>query len=207
VAAVVAVVVISGQTGHGTPQASASRPGTPSAAPRSTSSAAPTGQASSRPSPGPAKPTVPVAVLPVTSVQVFGPNGTSDGDNPGLVASVIGGAATMPWHTKWYTTTHFGNLQSGTGLLLDMGSTVTITKVTLNLAAGSADVVIRVGNSPVPGALTEIAKGTDDGGTVSMSAAKPASGRYVEVWFTSLPEDSAGTYEEFVYGVQVTGRA
>jgi hypothetical protein len=28
----------------------------------------------------------------------------------------------------------------------------------------------------------------------------------VEVWFTSLPQDASGTYQESVYGVQVTGR-
>jgi hypothetical protein len=86
-----------------------------------------------------------------------------------------------------------------------MGKAVTVTKITLNLAAGSANVVIRVGNSPVPGTFTEIASGSGMGGTVSLPAATPASGRYVEIWFTALPEDATGTYQESVYGVQVTG--
>ncbi|HEY6787731.1 MAG TPA: serine/threonine protein kinase, partial [Trebonia sp.] len=98
------------------------------------------------------------------------------------------------------------SLQPGTGLLLDLGKKMTVTKVTLDLAAGSADVIIRVGNSQVPGTFTGIADGTGVGGTTSLQAARAASGRYVEVWFTSLPQDAAGTYQESVYGVQVTGR-
>ncbi len=145
-------------------------------------------------------------MLSVASVAAFGPEGTSDGDNSALAAYVIGRGGSRPWQTKWYGTPHFGNLQSGTGLLLDMGKTVTVTKVTLNLAAGSADVIVRAGSSPVPGTFTEIAVGNGIGGTISLSAATPARGRYVEVWFTSLPKTAAGTYQESVYGIQVTGR-
>jgi hypothetical protein len=147
-------------------------------------------------------------VLPVASVTAFGPDGTSDGDNPALAAFVITGDGTRPWQTNWYDTSHFGTLQSGTGLLLDMGKKVTVAKVTLDLAAGSADVIIRVANStvPVPGTFTEIAHRTGVGGMTPLPAAKVASGRYVEVWFTSLPPDASGTYQESVYGVQVTGR-
>jgi hypothetical protein len=202
IAGVVAVVALYSHQDEGTPKASAS-----SAAPARTHPSA-TVPATPRPTPGrPGKKLPPAVVLQVASVQAFGPNGTSDGDNPDEAASVISGATSHPWHTKWYATAHFGNLQRGTGLLLDMGSRVTVTKITLNLAAGSADVIIRAGNGPVPGALTEIAHGTVAGGTVSLPVARMASARYVEIWFASLPQDAQGTYQESVYGVQVTGRA
>jgi hypothetical protein len=207
-AAAVGVVVLISSNGTGTPKAS------PSTAATVRASAVGPGQASPRPSASPVmteeqgkakgKTAAPVTVLQVASAEAFGPSGTSDGDNSGLAESVISSDGTRSWHTKWYATAHFGSLQSGTGLLLDMGQTVTVTKATLDLAAGSADVSIRVGNTP--GALTQIADGTGVGGTVSLPAATPASGRYVEVWFSSLPEDGAGTYQETVYGVQVTGR-
>lgn len=206
-AAVAGIVVLASSNGNGTPKAS------PSTAATVRASAVGTGQPSPGPSASPSRTTVkakgktagPATVLSVASAQAFGPSGTSDGDNSDLAESVISGDGTRSWHTKWYATAHFGNLQSGTGLLLDMGKTVTVTKVTLELAAGGADVTIRVGNTP--GALTKIADGTGVGGTVSLPAATPASGRYVEVWFSSLPEDSTGTYQESVYGVQVTGQA
>ena len=215
-AAVAAVVVITSPSGSGTPKASASSVATVSANAGGTGLAG-TGQASPRPSATPSratgnakkrttsKITTPVAVLSVANVAAFGPDGTSDGDNPAMAAFVIADNGTRPWQTKWYGTAHFGALQPGTGLLLDMGKTVTVTKVTLEFAAGSADVIIRVGNSAVPGTFTEITDGNGVGGTVSLSAATPTSGRYLEVWFTSLPQDAAGTYQESVYGVQVTG--
>jgi hypothetical protein len=213
-AAVAAVVVLTSPSGSRAPKASASSAATVSTGVTG-SGVAGTGPASPRPSASPrrstkrttGKPTAPVAVLPVATVAAFGPDGTSDGDNPAMATFVIAGNGTGPWQTKWYGTAHFGALQPGTGLLLDMGKKVTVTKVTLELAAGSADVIIRVGNSPVPGSFTEIADRAGIGGTVSLSAATSASGRYVEVWFTSLPQDAAGTYQESVYGVQVTGRA
>ena len=211
-ASVAVVFVLTSHNGHGTPKASPSSAATVSTGVAGVGTGP--GVASPRPSVRPGKTrdkttgrtTARVAVLPVASVAAFGPDGTSDGDNPAMAAFVIADDGMRPWQTKWYGTAHFGALQSGTGLLLDMGKTVTVTKVTLNLTAGSADVIIRVGNSPVPGTFTEVAERTGIGGTASLSAAKAARGRYVEVWFTSLPQDAAGTYQESVYGVQVTGR-
>jgi hypothetical protein len=208
-ASVAVVLVVTSHNGHRTPKASPS-----SAATVSTGVAGPgisgTAPASPRPSARPSKTvrrtTARVATLPVASVVAFGPGGTSDGDNPATAAFIIAGNGTKPWQTKWYGTAHFGSLQPGTGLLLDMGKKVTVTKVTLDLAAGGADVIIRVGNSPVPGTFTEIAHGIGIGGTASLQAGRAASGRYVEVWFTLLPQDASGTYQETVYGVQVTGR-
>src|SRR5262249_10882083 len=130
-------------------------------------------------------------VLTVAGVVAFGPQGTSDGDNPGRAASVIEGSAAASWQTKWYRTAHFGSLQSGTGLLLDMGKTVTISTVKLKLAPGSADLKIRVGRTV--GSLVLAATRVGVGGTVYVHLATPATGRYVEIWFTALPRDTAGT--------------
>ena len=217
--AAVGVAVYLSSHGGGTPKASASSASTVTASAAGTGVAGlggdGTAQASPRPSAHPSatksettdKNSAPVEVLPVASAQAFGPDGTSDGDNPAQASDVVSGNSSQPWDTKWYATANFGNDQPGTGLVLDMGKTVTVTKVTLELAAGSADVIVRVGNTAVPGTFTQIVEGTGVGGTVSLPAARPASGRYVEIWFTRLPEDAAGTFQESVYGVQVTGRA
>jgi hypothetical protein len=209
---VAVVLVLTAHNGHGTPKASPSSASTVSTGVAGTggSGTAPTSpRSSARPSKTvrrTTRSTARVAMLPVASVVAFGPDGTSDGDNPAMAAFIIAGNGTKPWQTKWYGTASFGSLQAGTGLLLDMGKKVTVTRVTLDLAAGSADVIIRIGNSTAPGTSTEIAHRTGIGGMTSLSVAKAASGRYVEVWFTSLPQDASGTYQESVYGVQVTGR-
>jgi hypothetical protein len=36
---------------------------------------------------------------------------------------------------------------------------------------------------------------------------RPAHGRYVLIWFTSLPPDPAGTFQAKVYSLQPQGRA
>ena len=197
--AVIAVAVFA-LHGGGTPAASATSPATRAGtglASRPATTAPPArrraGGAGSR-----------ARVLTVANVVAFGPDGTSDGDNPGRAASVIEGGAVASWQTKWYRSAHFGSLQSGTGLLLDMGKTVTISAVKLKLAPGSADLKIRVGRTV--GSMVPAATRVGVGGTVYVHLARPATGRYVEIWFTALPRDTTGTYQETVYEVQVSGR-
>jgi hypothetical protein len=143
--------------------------------------------------------------LPIASAEAFGPVGTSDGDNPGEAPLVITGGGTRAWHSRAYLTAHLGGVQLGTGLVLDMGAQVTVSKVTLELATGTADVTIRVGNTAVPGTFTHMVKGTGVSGTVTLTAS-PVRGRYIEIWFTVLPRDPQGTYRESVYSVKVFGQ-
>ena len=42
---------------------------------------------------------------------------------------------------------------------------------------------------------------------VRLRLSRPARGRYLLLWFTRLPPDPAGTFQEYVYGLQVQGRA
>ena len=144
--------------------------------------------------------------LTAASVAAYGPDGTSDGDNPGA-ASRIGSAT--PWHSSWYATAEFGNLQTGTGLLLDLGRRVSVASVQLKLgAAPGADVQVRVGDSAAPDALTPVASAHDVGGTVRVRVRSPAAGRYVLIWFFKLPPAATpGQYQVDVYHVSVKGTA
>jgi hypothetical protein len=143
--------------------------------------------------------------LTAASVVAFGPEGTVDGDNPGIVSRVNGGE-TQPWYSSWYATPEFGNLKSGTGLLLDMGTAVNVSSVRLSLGSQpGADVQVRVGNSATLGGLTAVASAAGVGSDVRLSVTPPSSGRYVLVWFTRLPPDLQGQYQIDVYGVTVDG--
>jgi hypothetical protein len=165
------------------------------------SSAAPPATAVLTPSPA-------ARSLPVTSIVTFGPQGPADGDNPKIV-SRVNQAGSQPWYSSWYATPEFGNLQPGTGLLLDMGAAVDVRDLRLVLGrALGADVQLRVGNSAAPAALATVATATDVGGTVRLRAKSAASGRYVLVWFTRLPPNGQpGEYQVDVYGVTVDGTA
>ncbi len=146
-----------------------------------------------------------VQALVPANIAAFGPGGTGHGDSPQLARQALAGKAAGPWHSAWYTTPHFGNLQTGTGLLLDMGRTVTITSAWITLGNHSgADLSLRVGNSPALASLPPVARANGGGGLVQLKAA-PTQGRYVLVWFTKLPPDQAGTFQVSVYDVKLVG--
>jgi transcriptional regulator with XRE-family HTH domain len=166
-----------------------------------------TQQAAARPSsssPSPAG-SRPARALVPASIAAFGPGGTGQGDSPTLADQALAGKPAAPWHSAWYTTARFGNLQSGTGLLLDMGRTVTITaaRIALGSAAG-ADLALRIGNSPDLAALPPAAHADGAGGVIRLTTA-PTRGRYVLVWFTRLPPDQAGTFQVSVYDITLNG--
>jgi cytoskeletal protein RodZ len=191
----------------GTPSAPASVPGVQaSTALASTGLASPT-TASPTPTPTPSATPVAAQALSPASVAAFGPAGTADGDHPGQVAQAVAGDPAMPWVSEWYATANFGDLQSGTGLLLDMGRTVTVTSVRLSLGgAGGAGLQVRTGTRAALAELHPVATSSGAGGTVQLTLATPARARYVLIWFTKLPPDGAGTYQASVYRITVQGQ-
>jgi hypothetical protein len=171
------------------------RQGGPSQAPTASHAAA-------APSPAPVAPT---RTLTPVSVTAFGPGG---GDNPQRAHLAIDGDRGSGWHSDWYTSARFGNLYSGTGLLLNMGRAVTITRVQVNLGRVSgAAFQVRVGTRPAPAQLRPVARAGDAGGVVRLRLGRPAHGRYVLLWFTRLPVDPAGTFQAGVYNVRLAGHA
>jgi hypothetical protein len=147
----------------------------------------------------------PGRVLVPASIAAFGPGGTGQGDSPQLVHQALAGKAAAPWHSAWYATPRFGNLQSGTGLLLDMGRPVVITSARIALGhPPGADLVLRIGDSRALASLRPVARANDAAGLVRLKTA-PIRGRYVLVWFTRLPPDRAGTFQVSVYDIKLRG--
>lgn len=143
--------------------------------------------------------------LAVSAIAAFGPEGMSDGDNPGGASRALDDGA-QPWYSSWYLTAEFGNLQKGTGLLLDMGKTVTVSSVQLKLGGQpGAAVQVRVGNTAVLGDMFIVSTATDIGGTVRLPTEVAATGRYVLIWFTALPAIGQGKYQVSVYDATVDG--
>jgi cytoskeletal protein RodZ len=181
-------------------------PAAPSSAPAVQASTAQPSPTPPSPTPTPTASPVAAQALSAASVSAFGPAGTADGDHPGQAAQAVAGDPATPWISDWYATANFGELQSGTGLLLDMGRTVTITSVRLSLGgATGTDLQVRAGNSPALADLHPVATSSGPGGTVQLPLASPATARYVLIWFTKLPPDSAGTYQVSVYRITVQG--
>jgi hypothetical protein len=142
--------------------------------------------------------------LDVISVTAFGPNGTSDGDNPGLTYRILDLSTDQPWYSQWYATPEFAGLRSGTGLMLDLGTTETVTNLGLTLGSTpGTDLQVRVGSTPSVD-LPTVASASGVGGAVRLGT-NSAKGRYVLIWFTRLPSVGQGHYQVNVYSLSVNG--
>ena len=147
------------------------------------------------------------ALKPLSAVS-FDPYGDGLGENSQLAYLAIDGNPATAWNTQWYASPSFADLKPGTGLLLDMGRTVTISTVRVLLGkTPGADFQLRVGATA--SSLTDlrpVAHASDAGGQVSLDLTGPARGRYVLIWFTQLPPDgSSGTFQADVYNVSLEG--
>jgi Helix-turn-helix domain len=148
----------------------------------------------------------PRALTPA-SVAAFGPGGTGTGDDPQRAAFALGDDPASPWYSDWYTTANFGNLQPGTGLLLDMGRPVTVSSVLLSLGRiPGADLELRAGDTPALADLHRVASSRGANGPVRVSVTAPVRARYLLIWFTKLPPDPSGTYQVGVYKIRVQGQ-
>ena len=142
---------------------------------------------------------------PVRAVS-FDPYGDGQGQNNQLAYLAIDANPATAWHTEWYASASFGDLEPGTGLLIDVGRTVTISTVRLLLGSvPGADFQVRVGEVPSLTDLPAVAHASDVGGQVSLHLARPARGRYVLIWFTQLPPATSGTFQASVYNVGLEG--
>ncbi|HXL89821.1 MAG TPA: hypothetical protein VN969_12760 [Streptosporangiaceae bacterium] len=213
-AAILIVLVVAGYevtTRLGRSVAPAGRPvavaaHTPAAVVASTPAAAtPSASPSASPSPSPSpSATPPARVLAPVSASAVGPDGAS-GDDPVAAGYVIGRGSSTGWETDWYTTAEFGGLQTGTGLIIDMGHSVTIGKVTLTLGGiPGTDFEVLAGNTSTMSHMSRLAAQSDASGTVELTLTKPAQARYLLVWLTKLPPDGEGHYMGRIYHITVT---
>ena len=157
----------------------------------------------STPSPS-SKPTPRARPLAPVGAQPLGFSGP--GDDPANAHLAIDGNPGTAWRTDWYTSAAFGNLYPGTGLLVDMGRPVTITAAQIRFGpAHGGSFQLRVGRRPLLAALRPVAHGIP-AGVARLRLASPAHGRYVLIWFTSLPVDPSGSWRASVYDVRLQGR-
>jgi hypothetical protein len=110
------------------------------------------------------------------------------------------------WRKRWYTTVHFGNLRTGTGLLLDMGRPVQITNVRITLGtAADADLQVRIAASTTfEHAFRTVARAPPAAG---LTISGPTPGRYVLIRFTRLPPTSNGdvTFQASIHALALYG--
>jgi serine/threonine protein kinase len=151
-------------------------------------------------------------ILKPASAQSFNILGQSPTiEDPQDVLNPLTGASPA-WKTQQYQGPNFGGLKKGDGYLIDMGSTVKPSSVTVTFATpGDATATLYVSNTnksssnttfPQSG-FTAITKPAQVSNTYTFTSDSSATGRYIIIWFTNLPPSN----QESIAKIVVRGTA
>jgi hypothetical protein len=126
------------------------------------------------------------------------------------VPKTYDGKQTTTWTTMSYNSAEFGDEKPGVGIVYDLGAVTTVSKVTVSVRRDPYDFEIRVpsgdtSESPADPDDWEAqgeAKDTD-GETVTVQLAAGVRTRYVMIWLTKIPKESAGKYRGEIAEVSI----
>jgi hypothetical protein len=166
------------------------------------------------------------AVLTPVTDSTFNIYGSPPGNTENQVTApyAIDGSLSTDWSTSYYIgSPHFGGLNKpGTGLLLDMGKEVRLSQVEVLFSSpGLTTAQIYLGNSAALsktalGDFTLVSPPVSAAGDHKFPVSSQATGRYVLIWITSLPQltkvptgaqPGRTYYEGQIYNVVVRGSA
>ncbi len=146
------------------------------------------------------------------SSEVLKPVSATAVDNEGEAAAAIDGSATTDWHSQFYIGNPvFGGLKKGTGLLIDMGTQAKLSQVQVQFSSSCCTAVnVDIGNSDSAASesgFSTVASSSKASGSTKFTVSSSAKGRYLLLWFTSLPplQGNSNEYEAQVYNVVVRG--
>jgi serine/threonine protein kinase len=172
---------------------------------------------SASPPPGRTQSTSPAAAADVllkpVSADTFDPVST---DDPGGAHYAIDGSASTFWHTDYYLGhSVFGNLKTGTGLILDMGKQVRLSQVMVQFGTVCCThAEIEIGNNDTQTAstlktFTELQSSSTAVNATTFDTTKNTTGRYVLIWITDLPLEAGynNQYQALIYNIVVHGSA
>ncbi len=145
---------------------------------------------SSAPTPRSQAPITPATdPLEVSSARDFDPQGSPRDENSDEVGLAFDGDPATVWPTQTYDQNFGpGGLKDGVGLLVDLGSSQSVSAVDLRVVGGSTGVSIFVTDTAPSGIrdLTPVQSATvDDSARIELP--EPTPGQYVVVWLTSIP--------------------
>ncbi|MEU5520985.1 protein kinase family protein [Streptomyces sp. NPDC047860] len=143
--------------------------------------------------------------IAIQGAQDFDPFGSDGSEKPGDVGKVYDSASGTYWQTDYYLSTDFGRLKSGVGVILDLGKSQNIGKVTVSFV-GDTSVELRAASGDTQptsfDGYSKVAEGS--GSTVTLKPQKPVESRYLLVWLTELPQTSDGNFRGRVVDVKVS---
>ena len=131
----------------------------------------------------------PAPFVKLTAAGAFDPEGDGHERDEEAPLAVDGRPDTF-WRTERYA--RF--FKTGVGLVIDAGRPVRVEQVVVDSPTPGIKAAIRLGNSP-QGPFSTVAKARTLTAQTRFAVAK-RPGRYVVVWVTSLPPESAGEISE-----------
>jgi putative peptidoglycan lipid II flippase len=169
-------------------------------------------------------------VLTPASDSTFNIYGSPPGntENQATAALAIDNNPSTAWSTSYYIgSPKFGGLKPGTGLLIDMGKQVRLSQVEVlfssdgALTQGATTAEIYLGNSDAMSKnalsnFTLVSPSASAPGKHDYPVSSKATGRYVLIWLTSLPQLQKPPqglpahnkyYQGLIYNVVVRGSA
>lgn len=151
----------------------------------------------------PKHPSTTVRALSPVGARGLSTGGAPDGRIQEDPTSVIGGRSGL-WTSQHYFSPKFGKLLTGVGLRIDMGRSVSISRVHVVMPDGTPGTIqVRIGDSGNPDMPVAASRDGNAIGAFDLSTGK-AKGRYVLVWFTTLPNINglfiAQLHKVVVYG-------
>ena len=130
---------------------------------------------------------LPGEIVPVSAAD-FDPQGGDRAEMPELVPSAIDERSDTAWTTDTYFAADLDG-KAGTGLMLDLGESLPVSAVRLELLGSGSSVKVLIGAEPFKkiSKWTQLASAEGIGTAIDLRAPRPVVGRYVLVWFTQLP--------------------
>jgi hypothetical protein len=126
------------------------------------------------------------------------------------VPKTYDGKQSTTWTTMSYSNANFGDEKPGVGLVYDLGSVTSVSKVTVSVRRDPYEFEIRIpsgdtSESPADPDDWEAqgeAKDTTEE-TVTVSVAAGTRTRYVMIWLTKIPKESGGDYRGEIAEVSI----
>jgi len=110
-------------------------------------------------------------------------------------AAATDGDPTTSWYTQTYLSPQFGGLMTALGLVLDAGSFVPLTSLTVHTPTPGFTAEIRAGSSQT-GPFSAVSSSQTVEGDSATFTLNGDSAKYYVVWITSLPPDGTAKISE-----------
>ena len=160
-------------------------------------------------SPAPARPETTPSQLQILSIVPFDPAGDDQVEHPEKIELINNGDSNTGWYTERYTTSDFGKLKEGVGLIISLGPPQQLDR--LRISSPTIDWSFEVfASENTSGAIQSwgdpIARRNEVSGTTTVDL-KSAPGATLLLWITSLGRElAAGGHRVTVTEVSITGR-